>query len=65
MSSARKLLHSRQSATRASARLTSDIATVATRALTEFGHEGKTYTITGPAAVTHFAKDYARAFVGA
>ena len=30
-----------------------DIAAVATRALTESGHEGKTYTITGPAAVTH------------
>ena len=30
-----------------------DIAAVATRALTESGHEGKTYTITGPSAVTH------------
>src|SRR5262249_23663630 len=30
-----------------------DIAAVATRALTESGHEGRTYTITGPAAVTH------------
>jgi uncharacterized protein YbjT (DUF2867 family) len=30
-----------------------DISAVATRALTESGHEGKTYTITGPAAVTH------------
>ena len=30
-----------------------DIAAVAAAALTEPGHEGKTYTITGPAAVTH------------
>ena len=30
-----------------------DIAAVAAVALTEPGHEGKTYTITGPAAVTH------------
>ncbi len=30
-----------------------DIAVVAAVALTEAGHEGKTYTITGPAAVTH------------
>lgn len=30
-----------------------DIAAVAPIALTEPGHEGKTYTITGPAAVTH------------
>jgi uncharacterized protein YbjT (DUF2867 family) len=30
-----------------------DIAAVAARALTEEGHDGKTYTITGPAAVTH------------
>jgi uncharacterized protein YbjT (DUF2867 family) len=30
-----------------------DIAAVASRALTESGHEGNTYTITGPAAVTH------------
>jgi uncharacterized protein YbjT (DUF2867 family) len=30
-----------------------DIAAVATAALTEPGHEGKTYTITGPAAITH------------
>jgi uncharacterized protein YbjT (DUF2867 family) len=30
-----------------------DIAAVAAIALTERGHEGKTYTITGPAAVTH------------
>ncbi|HKE88534.1 MAG TPA: SDR family oxidoreductase [Vicinamibacterales bacterium] len=30
-----------------------DIAAVAACALTESGHEGKTYTITGPAAVTH------------
>jgi uncharacterized protein YbjT (DUF2867 family) len=30
-----------------------DIAVVAAVALTERGHEGKTYTITGPAAVTH------------
>jgi uncharacterized protein YbjT (DUF2867 family) len=30
-----------------------DIAAVAAVALTESGHEGKTYTITGPAAVTH------------
>jgi uncharacterized protein YbjT (DUF2867 family) len=30
-----------------------DIAAVAAVALTERGHEGKTYTITGPAAVTH------------
>jgi uncharacterized protein YbjT (DUF2867 family) len=30
-----------------------DIAAVAAIALTEQGHEGKTYTITGPAAVTH------------
>jgi uncharacterized protein YbjT (DUF2867 family) len=30
-----------------------DIAAVAAVALTEPGHEGQTYTITGPAAVTH------------
>jgi uncharacterized protein YbjT (DUF2867 family) len=30
-----------------------DIAAVAAAALTEPGHEGATYTITGPAAVTH------------
>jgi uncharacterized protein YbjT (DUF2867 family) len=30
-----------------------DIAAVAAVALTEKGHDGKTYTITGPAAVTH------------
>jgi uncharacterized protein YbjT (DUF2867 family) len=30
-----------------------DIAAVAAIALTEDGHDGKTYTITGPAAVTH------------
>ena len=30
-----------------------DIAAVAGIALTEEGHDGKTYTITGPAAVTH------------
>ena len=30
-----------------------DIAAVAGVALTEQGHDGKTYTITGPAAVTH------------
>jgi uncharacterized protein YbjT (DUF2867 family) len=30
-----------------------DIAAVAANALTEDGHDGKTYTITGPAAVTH------------
>jgi uncharacterized protein YbjT (DUF2867 family) len=30
-----------------------DIAAVATTVLTEEGHEGKTYTITGPAAITH------------
>jgi uncharacterized protein YbjT (DUF2867 family) len=30
-----------------------DIAAVAAVALTEQGHEGQTYTITGPAAVTH------------
>jgi uncharacterized protein YbjT (DUF2867 family) len=30
-----------------------DIAAVAARALTEEGHDGKTYTITGPAAITH------------
>src|SRR6516225_7843183 len=30
-----------------------DIATVAAAALAEQGHVGKTYTITGPAAVTH------------
>jgi uncharacterized protein YbjT (DUF2867 family) len=30
-----------------------DIAAVAVAALTEPGHEGKTYTITGPAAITH------------
>jgi uncharacterized protein YbjT (DUF2867 family) len=30
-----------------------DIAAVAAVALTEEGHDGKTYTITGPAAVTH------------
>jgi uncharacterized protein YbjT (DUF2867 family) len=30
-----------------------DIAAVAGFALTEAGHDGKTYTITGPAAVTH------------
>jgi uncharacterized protein YbjT (DUF2867 family) len=30
-----------------------DIAAVAAVALTEPGHEGKTYTITGPSAVTH------------
>jgi uncharacterized protein YbjT (DUF2867 family) len=30
-----------------------DIAAVATTALTEEGHDGKTYTITGPAAITH------------
>jgi uncharacterized protein YbjT (DUF2867 family) len=30
-----------------------DIAAVAVEALTRPGHEGKTYTITGPAAVTH------------
>jgi uncharacterized protein YbjT (DUF2867 family) len=30
-----------------------DIAAVAATALIEEGHEGKTYTITGPAAVTH------------
>jgi uncharacterized protein YbjT (DUF2867 family) len=30
-----------------------DIAAVAVAALTEPGHEGKTYSITGPAAITH------------
>src|SRR6516164_8993379 len=30
-----------------------DIAAVAAAALTEDGHVGKTYTVTGPAAVTH------------
>jgi uncharacterized protein YbjT (DUF2867 family) len=30
-----------------------DIAALAATVLTEDGHEGKTYTITGPAAVTH------------
>lgn len=30
-----------------------DIAAVAAAALTEPGHDGKTYTITGPAAITH------------
>jgi uncharacterized protein YbjT (DUF2867 family) len=30
-----------------------DIAAVATVALTESGHVGKTYTLTGPAAITH------------
>jgi uncharacterized protein YbjT (DUF2867 family) len=30
-----------------------DIAAVAAVALTEAGHDGKTYVITGPAAVTH------------
>jgi uncharacterized protein YbjT (DUF2867 family) len=30
-----------------------DIAALAAAVLTERGHEGKTYTITGPAAVTH------------
>ncbi len=30
-----------------------DIAAVAAAALTETGHEGRTYTITGPAAITH------------
>jgi uncharacterized protein YbjT (DUF2867 family) len=30
-----------------------DIAAVAVAVLTEPGHEGKTYTITGPAAITH------------
>jgi uncharacterized protein YbjT (DUF2867 family) len=30
-----------------------DIAAVAVAALTEPGHKGKTYTITGPAAITH------------
>jgi uncharacterized protein YbjT (DUF2867 family) len=30
-----------------------DIAAVAAAALTEDGHAGKTYTVTGPAAVTH------------
>ena len=30
-----------------------DIAAVTAIVLTEPGHEGKTYTITGPAAVTH------------
>jgi uncharacterized protein YbjT (DUF2867 family) len=30
-----------------------DIAAVASIALTEEGHDGKTYTITGPRAVTH------------
>jgi uncharacterized protein YbjT (DUF2867 family) len=30
-----------------------DIAAVAALALTEPGHEGKTYTVTGPAAITH------------
>jgi uncharacterized protein YbjT (DUF2867 family) len=30
-----------------------DIAAVAVAALTEPGHDGKTYTITGPAAITH------------
>jgi uncharacterized protein YbjT (DUF2867 family) len=30
-----------------------DIAAVAVAALTEPGHEGKTYTVTGPAAITH------------
>jgi uncharacterized protein YbjT (DUF2867 family) len=30
-----------------------DIAAVAASALTEEGHDGKAYTITGPAAVTH------------
>jgi uncharacterized protein YbjT (DUF2867 family) len=30
-----------------------DIAAVAVAALTEPGHEGRTYTITGPAAITH------------
>jgi uncharacterized protein YbjT (DUF2867 family) len=30
-----------------------DIAAVATVALTEAGHEGATYTLTGPAAITH------------
>jgi uncharacterized protein YbjT (DUF2867 family) len=30
-----------------------DIAAVTAAALTEAGHEGKTYTLTGPAAITH------------
>lgn len=30
-----------------------DIAAVAAKALTESGHEGKTYDITGPEALTH------------
>jgi uncharacterized protein YbjT (DUF2867 family) len=30
-----------------------DIAAVAAVVLTEFGHEGATYTVTGPAAITH------------
>jgi len=51
--SPRRGTSSRQSAMRVSAVDVRDIAAVATRALTESGHEGKTYTITGPAAVTH------------
>ena len=30
-----------------------DIAAVAAIALTESGHEGATYTLTGPASITH------------
>jgi uncharacterized protein YbjT (DUF2867 family) len=30
-----------------------DIAAVAASTLTEPGHEGATYTLTGPAAITH------------
>jgi len=40
-----------------------DIAAVAAVALTDAGHQGKTYTITGPAAVTH--AEMARAIASA
>jgi uncharacterized protein YbjT (DUF2867 family) len=40
-----------------------DIAAVAAVALTDSGHQGKTYTITGPAAVTH--AEMARAIASA
>ena len=38
-----------------------DIAAVAGVALTEQGHDGKTYTITGPAAVTIMASALSKA----
>jgi uncharacterized protein YbjT (DUF2867 family) len=54
-----------------------DIAAVAAVTLTEAGHEGAMYTLTGPASITHtqiagrpprdvwqFARDYAPAFTG-